>query len=166
MINRRDAEARRRSFIFIRESIMGFLRVSASRRLILLLALCSTACSIPNLEPPECDQARDAVREFYSFHFGNDQAFTADDLDRRRGYLTERFFENLKAAPPAVDPFTRTDDVPKAFRAGECRVIEPGRRVAFELVLFWKTDTRTDQRAIGVEAEKIGDKWLVDSVSN
>lgn len=133
-----------------------------------LLIACSLllSCSVPNLEPPECDQGRDAVREFYSFHFGNDQSFTADDLERRREYLTERFFENLKSAPPAVDPFTRTDDVPKAFRAGECRVIEPGRRVVFELVLFWKTDTRTDQRAISVEAEKIGDKWLVDSVSN
>ena len=148
------------------ELLLKTLCVSASRRLILLLALCSAACSIPNLEAPECDQARDAVREFYSFHFGNDLAFNADDLERRRGYLTGRFFENLKAVPPAVDPFTRTDDVPKAFRAGECRVIEPGRRVVFELVLFWKTDTRTDQRAISVEAEKIGEKWLVDSVSD
>jgi hypothetical protein len=133
---------------------------------LLLTAYCLVACSIPNIAPPECDQARVAVREFYSFHFGNDQSFNADDLERRRVYLTERFFENLKTAPPAVDPFTRTDDVPKAFRAGECRVIDPGRRVVFELVLFWKTDTRTDQRAISVEAEKIGDKWLVDSVSN
>ena len=147
-------------------SLIAYCSSLIAAGLLLIAYSLLLSCSIPNLEPPECDQARDAVREFYSFHFGNDQAFKADDIERRRGYLTERFFENLISAPPAVDPFTRTDDVPKAFRAGECRVIEPGRRVVFELVLFWKTDTRTDQRAISVEAEKIGEKWLVDSVSD
>lgn len=139
-----------------------FARVSC----LLLAAYCSLACSVPNLEHPECDQARDVVREFYSFHFGNDMKFSPENLEKRRSHLSPGFFESLNADRPAVDPFTRTDDVPKAFRVGECRVVTPDRRVAFELVLFWKTDTRTEQRAINVEAEKIDGKWLIDAVKD
>ena len=133
---------------------------------VLLIAYCSFACSIPNLEEPECDQARDAVREFYSRHFGNDAGFTPESLDRRREYLTPRFYDELRAAPPAADPFTLTADTPKAFRAGECRVIEPAKRVSFELLLFWRTDTRSEERSINVEAENREDRWLIDRVTN
>ena len=131
----------------------------------LLTAFCLLSCSVPNLEPVECDQARDVVRELYSAHFGNNLAYASDDLEKRRMHLTPRFIESLRGEP-TIDPFTQTTDQPKAFRVGECRIIEPGRRVAFELLLFWKTDTRTEQRAINVEAENVGDKWLVDNVTN
>ena len=149
MIHRRDAETR-----------------SSVLRFFLLFVLAATSCSIPNLEPPECDEARDVVREFYSLHFGNNLAFSTEGLERRRSYLTPRYFDELAAASPAIDPFTQTADQPKAFRAGECRVVEPGRRVTFELLLFWKTDTRTEQRAITVEAEKHEGKWLIDKVTS
>src|SRR5688572_2157909 len=133
---------------------------------LLLIALCTQlSCSVPNLESPDCDQARDVVRELYSSHFGNNQAFASEDLEKRKMHLTARFLESLRGGPP-IDPFTRTSDQPKAFRVGECRIVEPGRRVAFELVLFWKTDTRTEQRAINVEVENVGNKWLIDSVTN
>lgn len=131
---------------------------------LLLSAFCLLSCSIPNLEQPECDQARDVAREFYSFHFGNEMAFSVESLEKRKFYLTPRLYEGLKASPPAADPFTRTDDLPKAFRIGECKVIEPGRRVGFNVLLFWKTDIRTEQRAIDVEAENIDGKWLIDSI--
>jgi hypothetical protein len=137
-----------------------FVRLSC----ILLSAFCLLAC-IPSLEEPDCDQARDAVREFYSYHFGNDQKFGPQDLEQRSGYITPGFRERLHDTTQ-VDPFTLTADTPKAFRAGECRVVEPARRVAFELLLFWKTDTRSEQRTIIVEAENVGGKWLVDRVTN
>lgn len=132
-----------------------------------LIAFCLllSSCSIPSLEAPECDQARDAVREFYSLHFGNEQAFAGGDLEIRKAYLTPRFFESIRSRPPTVDPFTLTSDTPKAFRAGECRVVEPGRRVSFELLLFWKTDTRTEQQPIRVETENRDGNWLIDSIT-
>jgi len=124
------------------------------------------SCSVPNLEQPDCTQARDVVREFYSFHFGNDMGFSAENLEKRKGYLTSGYLADLHDAPPTIDPFTRTDDRPKAFRVGECRVIEQGRRAAFRVLLFWKTDTRTDQQAIKVETENVDGKWLIDTVSD
>jgi hypothetical protein len=132
--------------------------------LTLLLVACALSCSVPNLEQPECDQARDAVREFYSFHFGNDMTFSPENLEKRRNYLSPDFYAKLLQTQPEVDPFTRTKDQPKAFRAGECKVIEAGRLVNFELLLFWKTDTRTEQRPIHVNAELRDGKWLIASV--
>ncbi|HEX6124815.1 MAG TPA: hypothetical protein VFZ23_05520 [Pyrinomonadaceae bacterium] len=150
-MNNRALAAARRSIVSV-FFVVGFGIVSA--------------CSIPSLEAPECDQARDVVREFYSLHFGNEQAFVAEELEKRKPYLTPAFFERIRSTTPAIDPFTLTSDTPKAFRAGECRVIEPGRRVAFELLLFWKTDTRTEQKAIEVEAENQNGGWLVDRVQS
>ena len=133
---------------------------------VLLFVLCLLAsCSVPNLEPPECDQARDVVREFYSRHFGNNLAFNSESIDAQKSYLTIAFLDSVSRDATAIDPFTKTDDPPKAFRAGECRVVEPGRRVEFELLLFWKTDTRTDQRAIRVAMESVDGRWLVDGVT-
>ena len=137
------------------------------RRIGLLLScLCLMAsCSVPNLEPPECDQARDVVREFYSRHFGNNLAFDPESVDAQKTYLTAAFLDGVSRDTTGVDPFTKTDDPPKAFRAGECQMVEPGHRVEFELLLFWKTDTRSDQRAIRVGMENVDGRWLIDSVT-
>jgi hypothetical protein len=140
--------------------VSWFARVSC----LLLAAFCQLACSVPNLEDPDCTQARDGVHEFYSFHFGNDMTFSNENLEKRNEYLTPRFFQELRDHPPPVDPFTRTEDTPKAFRVGDCRVAEPGSRVRFDVLLFWKTDVRTEQRPIGVESAKVDGRWLVDRV--
>jgi hypothetical protein len=124
------------------------------------------SCSVPNLEPPECDQARDVVREFYSMHFGSDMTLSPENLEKRRLYLTPGFYESIENVAPPLDPFTRTSDPPKAFRAGECRVIQPDRRVAFDILLFWKTDTRSEQRSIPLEAVRSGDTWVIDAIGD
>ena len=130
----------------------------------LLLAACMTACSIPNLETSDCVQARDTVREFYSFHFGNDMTFSAENLEPRKKFLTRDFLQRLENDNPKVDPFTLTSDEPKAFRVGDCRITESG--VELDVLLFWKTDARTEQRSIKVDAENIGDKWQIAVVKN
>ncbi len=136
--------------------------------LLLCVILVFSACSIPNLEPQSCIDSRIAVREFYSFHFGNNQAFAGEDLDKRKEYLTPAFFESLNYQPrdflPGTDPFTRTEEQPKAFRVGSCIELSP-ERTAFQVLLFWKDDVRSEQRQINVEVVKAGDKWLIDRVS-
>ena len=130
--------------------------------------LCLAACSIPNLEPQSCIDSRTAIREFYSFHFGNGLGFEDEDLDKREQYLTPTFFKHLRYPPrdipPGIDPFTRTDhDPPKAFRVGECREIASDK-VEYLVLLFWRDDNRTEQREIKVDMVKENERWLVDSV--
>ncbi len=82
-------------------------------------------------------------------------------FEKRKKFLTDdwKFFisKNLR---DKRDYFTLTEDYPKAFRIGECQVIEPNRTV-FQVVFFWKDDTRSEQREIKVEAVKENGKWLI-----
>lgn len=158
-MNRRDAETQSSL-----RTVLSNLCVSASLRLILALILAASACSIPNLEPPECTESRNAVREFYSFHFGNDMHFSNENLGLRKRFLTPQFFDRLNGTAQTVDPFTNTADLPKAFRVGECRVVEPGKHTDFDVLLFWKDNTRSEQRSVHAEAVKADDKWLIDNV--
>ena len=131
----------------------------------LLTAYGSLACSIPNLESPSCIDSRNALREFYSYHFGNSMTFSREDLKAREKFLTPEFTARLQTSQEGTDPFTTgTSDIPKAFRAGECREISP-ERTAFEVLIFWKDDTRSEERRINVEMAKRGDHWLVDNVA-
>ena len=133
---------------------------------LLLTAYCSLACSVPKLESAECTEARIAVREFYSQHFGGEMRFSPENLKERQKFLTDELVKTLPDAPTDRDPFTLTDDLPRTFRVGGCETSEAGRRVGFEVLLFWKTDTRSEQREIRVEAVKQGDKWLINKISN
>ena len=121
-------------------------------------------CSIPNLEKPECDEARNDVRDFYSYHFGGEMKNTPDSLKRLDRFLSADLKKRLqKQQETAIDYFTQTDDYPKAFRVGTCEVVEPNK-TAFDILIFWKTETRSEQRDIQVEAVKENDKWVVNKV--
>ena len=138
---------------------------NAILRCLLLLVACQISCSIPNLESSECDQARNTVKELYSYHFGNDMKFTRENLKLREKYLTDELKQQLESQPEgAVDYFTATDDYPKAFRLGNCKVVEPDNKVDMQVILFWKSDTRSEQKEIHVKVSKINEKWLIDRV--
>jgi hypothetical protein len=134
---------------------------------LLLTASCLLlSCSIPSLEEPECTQARDVVREFYSLHFANGTDISREN-SKARDILTPRLIQDLQASSAEVDPFTlvnRSANPPKAFRVAGCVVTEPNKSVSFTLLLFWKDDVKSEQREIGVVAEKQNDKWLIDGV--
>ena len=91
--------------------------------------------------------------------------FSQQDLKARERFLTPEFAARLAGSQEGTDPFTTgTSDIPKAFRAGECRIVSQDR-TAFEVVLYWKDDERTEERKINVEMAKRGDTWLVDKVT-
>ena len=125
------------------------------------------ACSVPNLEKPECTAARQAVKEFYSFHFGDQMKPSKENLRKREKFLSDEL--NRALATPetetATDYFTQADDYPKAFRIGECAAANENRTV-FQVVLFWKDDARSEQREVKVEAIKQNGKWLINSVGD
>ena len=130
-------------------------------------ALCTSACSIPNLEGAECSQAREAVKHFYSFHFGNDMTVTTDNLKARQRFLTPEFFGTLSSQSGTnVDPFTKADTPPKTFKIAKCTQVGSDKAdVAVQI--YWRYETgKVDQRELHVETIKSGDAWLINKVSN
>jgi hypothetical protein len=130
------------------------------------------SCSVPNLEETDCREARGRAREFYSFHFGNDMRLTEENVRLREKYFTHRLLENLldeavKLPEKGTEYFTAvpTNDLPKAFRVGECKIVQQGQRVQFDVLLFWKDDTRTEQKHVFASLAKENNNWLIDSVS-
>jgi hypothetical protein len=133
---------------------------------ILHAAVCITACSVPNLEKPECTEAREAVKRFYSFHFGNDMRPTAENLKMRERFLTPELAASLDKTPTtAVDYFTATEQAPKTFKIGKCEARD-STHAEFQVQLYWRDDIETVQKEIHAEAVKTGDAWLINKVSN
>ena len=149
-------------------------KLEVSWQIILLFCLLSsTFClllscgSVPNLEAPECTDSRLVVKEFYSYHFGNEMKFSTENLKKREKFLSPELFRSLQNLPTENDIFTtNTTDSPKAFRVGGCQVIEPAAKTNLEVLLFWKDEKRTEQKAIHVEVVKQNDKWLVNKILN
>ena len=137
---------------------------------LLLAGFCFQGCSVPNLEEADCIAPRDVVREFYSFHFGHDMRPTEENLRSRTKFLTGDLGGRLVAAAvgaPASgkDYFTNAEDLPKAFRVADCKVVEPGKRVEFKVILFWRDDATTEQKHVFATVKKGDVGWLIDSVS-
>jgi hypothetical protein len=129
-------------------------------------ALCIAGCSIPNLEGAECSEAREAVKHFYSFHFGNDMRPTAQSLKLREQYLTPELAAQLENGPvTSRDYFTATEQAPKTFKIGKCEAKDP-THTEFQVQLYWRDDIETVQKEVHAEAVKTGDAWLINKVTN
>ncbi len=146
-------------------------RLAVMLRLGVLCCLLPTAysqlaCGIPNLETPECAQARDAAKQFYSFHFGNDMRPSLENLKRRERFLTPRYYAMLSAAGEnTLDQFTMTQDYPKTFKIGECKADTP-TNIDLQLQLYWRDDQKTVQQEVVANMVKENDKWLLDGVGS
>ncbi len=124
-------------------------------------------CSIPSLESPDCAAARDGVKEFYSFHFGNDMSASVENLKARQRFLTPELFSSLLSQGGTnIDPFTKSDTPPKTFKIAKCT--QEGSDKADVLVqIYWRYDTgKVDQRELHIETIKSGGAWLINKISN
>lgn len=129
-------------------------------------ALCISSCSIPNLEKPQCTEARYAVKRFYSLHVGGDMKPSPESLKAVEMFLTNDLFKSLSTSTEtAKDYFTATEEYPRAFRVGECESSSEGA-ATLQVLLLWRDDTASEQKEIRVETIKNGDKWLINKVSN
>ena len=89
-----------------------------------------------------------------------------ENLRLREKFLTAELKQNLAVQNDSkIDYFTGTDDYPKAFRVGGCEVASNDKTI-FDVVLFWKDDTRTEQREVKVETVKQNEKWLINKVES
>ncbi len=121
---------------------------------------------MPNLEEPQCGAARQTVKEFYSYHFGNEMKFSPAKLKPLEKFLTPEYFNSLQNLQTDADVFTTNNtDYPKAFRIGKCEIISP-EKTKMEIQLFWRDDTRSEQKSIYAEVVKQDNKWLVNKVLN
>ena len=143
------------------------MRANAATLTILAILICGQlACSIPSLEAPECAAARDGVKQFYSFHFGNDMHPTAENLKARERFLTPQLFQELAAAGTTdVDYFTASVTPPKTFKIAQCS-LEGKEKADVHVQIYWREDPVVTQKEVHVEAVKSGDLWLVNKVSN
>jgi hypothetical protein len=131
---------------------------------LLLSAFCQLNCGLPNLESPECADAREAAREFYSFHYANDIAMSPDNLKLREKYLTPELYQELTGNRPQKDYFTDSDTPPKAFKVAGCRITNPNQ-ADIGVHLFWKpNEPTTIQREANVEVIRQRDRWLINKV--
>jgi hypothetical protein len=128
--------------------------------------LCFSACSIPSLESQDCSTARDAVKQFYSFHFGNDMHPSAENLKARERFLTKDLYAQLSQdTSGATDYFTASTEPPKTFKIAKCVEKGPGD-VDMQVQVYWRDDAKTQQKEVHVETVKTGDAWLINKVSN
>lgn len=142
------------------------MNLAAVLRVVVFLCLTAAGCSIPSLESTECSAARDDVKKFYSFHFGNDMRPSDENLRARARFLTPDLYRTLSAAVASeTDYFTASDEPPKTFKIAQCA--EDGPTKADVIVqLYWREDAKVTQKELHVEAVKSGDRWLVNKVSN
>lgn len=120
--------------------------------------------SMPNLDEPECAASRETVKKFYSIHFDGKMLFSQENLKKQEKFLTPEFLKTLQSLQTENDIFTTdSTDVPRAFRLGDCKVIEPNK-TNVEVLLLWKVDEGSRQQVIKAETVKQEDKWLINKI--
>ncbi len=133
---------------------------------IVALGLTAMACSVPNLETPQCAAARYEVKRFYSLHFANEAGPAEDYRKVRDEFLTDALISAIPSSgEEQEDYFTKTADFPKAFRVGGC-TSESDEKADFQVILLWRDDTRNEQTEVVVRTVRNGEEWLIDSVEN
>lgn len=132
---------------------------------VIWVSLAFTSCSVPNLEDPQCTDARDAAKAFYSFHFGNDMTPSAENLSAREKYLTPELKGRMNDGTfGSRDYFTDSEQFPKAFRIGTCELSSAGS-ANLQVVLFWRNEMESRQEEVHVRMILKDGSWLIDNVS-
>lgn len=140
--------------------------ISTARLAIVTILLFATflisSCSIPNLEGQQCTEARDAVREFYSWYMGTDAAVREKQRDVYNRYIASDFHST---AVTDNDPFYLSDTTPTTFKIGKCEQKDDSH-ITIQIQLYWRQDRKTDQKEVYANVTKSGDKWLIDKVES
>ena len=130
---------------------------------LLLTAFGTLSCSIPNLESTECSQARDNIKQFYSWYLGTDADIRSKHPEIHDKYISSAF--TSAAADWEVDHYVLTNNFPKSFRVGSCKAPD-AQHVEFQVLLLWRDDTNTIQKEVKVMAERQNDSWKITHIGN
>lgn len=134
------------------------------RSAILLIAIVISGtqlgCSVPNLESRPCAEARDTVKEFYSWYLGTDRETRSGQRDIYNRFVSPRLEPVINAE---TDPFFLSVSPPTTFKIGKCEPRDDNR-IEMQVQLYWRDDKKTEQKEVYAEVVKTGDKWLIDKV--
>jgi hypothetical protein len=127
---------------------------------LLLTAVVQPGCSIPNLEGQSCTEARDTVKEFYSWYLGTDPEARSRQKDIYDRYVSADF---RGTSNENGDPFFLATSTPTTFKIGKCGAIGDSK-VEMQVQLYWRSDNKTDQHEVYAETVKKDNKWLIEEV--
>ena len=129
---------------------------------LMLIACCVSSCSMPSLETPQCNEARDSVKEFYSWYLGTDAEMRSRQRDFYDRYVSRTFDP---AQRDGLDAFFLSDTTPTTFKVGKCEVTDD-THAKVQVQLYWRQERKTDQKEIYVKTVKSEDTWLIESVDS
>jgi hypothetical protein len=127
---------------------------------LLVTANWQLACSIPKLESPQCSEAGDQVKEFYSWYLGTDAEMRAKQPDVYNRFISPKFQAD---AAEGTDPFFRSTTPPTTFKIGKCESINDTQG-KIQVQLYWRLENKTDQKEVYADVVKSGDRWLIEKV--
>ena len=120
--------------------------------------------SIPNLDEPQCAESREMVKKFYSIHFDGRMLFSKENLKLQERFLSPEFYTSLENLQTENDVFTTNSaDIPRAFRLGNCKLIETNK-TNVEILLLWRNESESRQQIINAEVINQNDKWLINKI--
>ncbi len=120
---------------------------------------------MPSLESPQCTEARDTVKQFYSWHLGTDADVKAGHPEIYKKYVSSEFLTTDRGSNWESDPYFLSLNSPKTFKIGTCKQIDQ-QKVDLQVQLYWRDNEKVTQKEVHVEAVKTGDTWLINKVSN
>lgn len=90
---------------------------------------------------------------------------SAENLKLREKFLTPELYKQLESTHEVRnDYFTASEEPPKTFKIGKCESSRSSQ-VALQVQIYWRDDAKVTQKEVQVEAVKIGDEWLVNSIT-
>ena len=125
-----------------------------------LIAYCFIGCSIPKLETPQCSEAGDQVKEFYSWYLGTDAEMRGRQRDVYDRFISPKFQTDVA---DGTDPFFRSTTPPTTFKIGKCESINDTQG-KIQVQLYWRFENKTDQKEVYADVAKSGDRWLIERV--
>ena len=125
-----------------------------------LIAFCLLDCRVPTLESPQCSEAADQIKEFYSWYLGTDREMRNKQSEVSSRFVSPGFQTDVAEG---TDPFFRSTSPPTTFKIGKCESMNETRG-KIQVQLYWRLESRTDQKEVYADIQKSGDRWLIEKV--
>lgn len=127
---------------------------------LLVTANWQLACSIPKLESPQCAEAGDQVKEFYSWYLGTDAEQRTQEMYQR--FISPNFPKD-RGSNWESDPYFLSTSLPTTFKIGKCE-LKDDAHARVQVQLYWRLANKTDQKEVYADVVRSGDRWLIEKV--